>query len=458
MSTPPHVLALLLALLALAPAAPAQDAPAGDDDRIADLEREVEELKNAYGELLGIARTLKAQLDDAKAAEDQAAAVDEFYIPRQEPDPLGPRTYTGSADNIYNRPFLTQPSDSVHIGGYIDLEFLDPRGEANKEFDQHRFVPFLYADVSDGVKVATEVEIEHGSELEVEFAQMDFLVNDHVNLRAGIQLLPLGKLNAVHDSPIQDLTFRPLVNRYIIPTTLRDAGLGAWGNITDTIDYQVTVTNGFKGLDNDGNSAITAADGLRDASPQADELSDPFENLNDKLAWTSRVGWTPELGVEAGLSALWDTYDEAGDNDLRIVAVDATLHGRAVPLLPDNMELLYEGAWADISRNNFARTNGVAGNMDGHYVQANVHFAPDFLDNPEPGGVIEDGAHFTFVTRYGKVALDDYRMRRTTLGLNFRPNETHTVVKLDYLMNDDSGSQQGTNNDNAWAMSVATYF
>ena len=68
------------------------------------------------------------------------------------------------------------------------------------------------------------------------------------------------------------------------------------------------------------------------------------------------------------------------------------------------------------------------------------------------------GAHFTFVTRYGKVALDDYRMRRTTLGLNFRPNETHTVVKLDYLMNDDSGSQQGTNNDNAWAMSVATYF
>ena len=97
--------------------------------------------------------------------------------------------------------------------------------------------------------------------------------------------------------------------------------------------------------------------------------------------------------------------------------------------------------------------------MDGHYVQANVHFAPDFLTSHESdGGLIEDGAHFTFVTRYGTVDLDDYVMRRTTLGLNFRPNESDTVIKLDYLINSDNGSLSGTNDTNVWALSFASYF
>ena len=163
--------------------------------------------------------------------------------------------------------------------------------------------------------------------------------------------------------------------------------------------------------------------------------------------------------IGIGISGLVDTYDEDADNTLKIWALDATLQGQAVPLLPDNVELLYEGAWADIQRNQFARDSGVAGDMDGHYVQANVHFAPDFLtENAGDGGLIQDGSHFTYVTRYGTVDLDDYVMRRTTLGLNFRPNESETVIKLDYLMNDDSGTLSGTNDDNIWALSFASYF
>jgi hypothetical protein len=165
------------------------------------------------------------------------------------------------------------------------------------------------------------------------------------------------------------------------------------------------------------------------------------------------------LGVETGASALYDTYDEKGDNDLRILALDATVHGQAVPVLPDNMELLYEGAWADVERDAFARASGVAGDMAGHYVQANMHFAPDFLaECIDDGGFVEDGAHFTFVTRYGAVELDDYVMRRTTFGINFRPNESETVIKLDYLLNDDHGSASGTHDSKAWALSFASYF
>jgi len=443
---------LLAPFKTLAGQDPVTNQDGGTDERMNELEREVAELRAAYQDLLMLAQGLQARLDAAPSG------VDEFYIPRQSADAERARL-PEHAGGIYTKPFLTQPGAPVQIGGYIDLEFTDPAGNTGRNFDQHRLVPFLYADVSESVKFASEIEIEHGHELEVEFAQMDFLLDEHANLRAGIQLLPLGKLNEVHDSPIQDLTNRPLVDRYIIPTTLRDAGVGLWGDLGEQVSYQTTVTNGFRGLADDGTNVITATDGLREAAPQSDGIGEPFENLNDDFAYTGRVAWTPVLGVETGASGMVDKYDEAGDNDLRILALDATVHGRAVPVLPDNMELLYEGAWADVERNAFARASGVVGDMEGHYVQANVHFTPDFLaEAVEPGGLIEDGAHFTFVTRYDTVELDDYRMQRTTLGLNFRPNERHTVYKLDYLMNDDSGSAAGTNNGNAWVMSVATYF
>ena len=162
------------------------------------------------------------------------------------------------------------------------------------------------------------------------------------------------------------------------------------------------------------------------------------------------------LGVELGTSAHLDHYDEAGDNRLRIVALDATVDGAAVPFLPDNVELLYEGASADVHRDMFAKASGVAGDMTGHYVQTNVHFAPDWIRSLVDDGFVQDGSHFTFVVRHGSVDLDDYVMRRTTLGLNFRPNESDTVFKLDYQFNSDKGARKGTNDDNAFIASVAS--
>jgi hypothetical protein len=445
--------ALLIGALLAPSGLTAQDQPApepGQDDgeRIDELEQQLDELKT-------LVESLQEQLDTARGL--PPAEEDEFYIPRLstdfqrsgQPDALG---------GVYTKPFLSNLGERTYVGGYIDLEYTDSEGSDNKEFDQHRLVPFIYADVSDRVKVSAEIEIEHGDELEVEFAQVDYLVDDAFNFRAGIQLLPLGKLNEVHDSPIQDLTFRPLVNRYIIPTTLRDAGIGAWGELSETLDYNVTLTNGFRGLDNTGTSAITAEDGLRDAAPFKDTIGDPFDQLNDDLAWTGRLAWAPELGVELGASALFDEYDEQGDNSLDIYALDLTIDGKAVAWLPDSMELLAEGARAFVDRDDFAKTSGVAGDMDGYYVQINHHLHPGWLSNWVQRGLVEDDAHFTLVARYDDVELDTYSRDRTTLGLNFRPNAHDTVFKLEYQFDDDSGSEKGSNDSNAIVFSVATYF
>jgi hypothetical protein len=483
-------LAAVLCLLAAAPAARSQEAPAGvapapsqdeaaakaaeqkaaqDAARaVADaaakqvqaLSAQVDALTRQVQNLSATTTQLQGELAAARAAAAAAGtgeAGDEYYIPRLAGD-FEASGLPSSFGGVYTKPYLANLGKRTYLGGYIDLEFKDPEGDENKFFDQHRFVPFIYADVSDRVKVSTELEFEHGHEVEVEFAQIDYLFNEHANLRAGIQLLPLGKFNEVHDSPIQDLTERPLVNRYIIPSTLRDAGLGMYGAITDDVSYQFALTNGFKGLAADGTSAITASSGLRNAAPQADALDDEFTNINDKLAYTQRVAWRPELGMEVGGSALFDTYDEEGDNSLKIFALDATVDGKAVGFLPDAMEVLGEAAWANIERDDFAKASGVADDMRGWYGQANWHVDPAWLTEWKQNGTLDQDAHFTLVARYDSVRLDTYDMRRTTLGVNFRPNAHDTVFKLDYQFNGDHGSEAGDNNADALLFSVATYF
>jgi hypothetical protein len=96
--------------------------------------------------------------------------------------------------------------------------------------------------------------------------------------------------------------------------------------------------------------------------------------------------------------------------------------------------------------------------MEGYYVQANYHLHPGWLERWKSSGDVSDDAHFTFVTRYDDVRLDTYNRERITLGVNFRPNAHDTVFKLDYQINDDSGSSAGSNDDDAVVFSVATYF
>jgi hypothetical protein len=451
----PAILCTVLAVAGLSPSTPGQDA---FTDMFNTMRDQIEQLNREVAALRAKTESLENQLEQAQYG--APAGEDEFYIPRLAGDFASGGEAT-SLGNIYTKPFLSNLGERTYLGGYFDIEYTDSDGDDDKFFDQHRFVPLIYADVSDRVKIAAEIEIEHGSELEVEFAQMDYLVDDSFNVRTGIQLLPLGKLNEVHDSPIQDLTARPLVNRYIIPTTLRDAGVGFWGNISESVSYHATISNGFRGLDAMGKSVITPTAGLRDAAPQKDGKLPgvgPFDQINDNLAYTARVAIKPELGVEFGISALFDTYDEKGENGLAIYALDATIDGKAVDCLPDNMELLAEAAWAEISRDTFAEASGVADDMYGYYLQGNWHFDPAFLDRFRESGSIEDEAHFTFVTRLDHVMLDTYEHSRTTFGLNFRPNAHDTVFKLDFQMNSDRGSAKGKNEDNAIVLSAASYF
>src|SRR5574341_271621 len=308
----------------------------------------------------------------------------------------------------YTKPFLMRFGRNTYLGGYMDFQFRaedkdvvegDTHGNG---FAQQRFIPFIYSDVSDRVKIAAEMEFEHGGisgetdgEVKLEFATIDFLLIDWINWRGGFILTPLGKFNLVHDSPLQDLTDRPLVDRFIIPTTLTDVGMGFFGSLYPSelskLDYEIYATNGvFHGLDADGTSRFDVNNGLRESR---DDNS--FDDYNKSPAVVGRVGFSPFIGLEFGGSVYTSRYDQKNENQLTVPTFDFAYQ-------KGPFELVGEGAYAFIETDSFAKSNGITDDMWGYYAEARYHFMPQILKSWAPN-IFTENSTFTGVLRWDQV-------------------------------------------------------
>lgn len=378
---------------------------------------------------------------------------------------------TGSGRLVYAKPFVSAPK--AILGGYMDFEtnFLSHQNLTRSQatnFEVARFIPFIYSDVTDRIKVAAEIEIEHGGpnnvggggEIKIEFATLDYLITEPWNFRSGILLMPVGKFNLLHDSPLNDLTDRPLVSRLIIPSTWFEPGLGFYGTLYPTrlskLDYEVYAVNGFAATPG---TSITDSGGLRSARGFTKN-----DNNSDKGV-VGRVAFSPILGIEVAGSAAHGAYDPSGDRHMTLWALDWTLQRGP-------FELIGEAAWARIEDNFSGATVGPAG-MRGYYIQGNYHFLPAFLKKLAPAH-FTDASTFTAVVRWDDIDTDtDNRtltatsgnrgeLQRLTLGLNFRPVED-TVFKFDYQFNSQLGTNLAPGNGsrvdgNGFLFSAATYF
>jgi len=406
---------------------------------------------------------------------------------------------TGSGRLVYAKPFVSAPK--AIVGGYMDIQYRTQSqasiengyGGTTNTFDQQRFVPFIYADITEHVKFASEIEIEHGiredatqgMEIGLEFAQIDYLVNEPFNIRAGILLLPVGKFNLLHDSPLNDLTDRPLVARFVIPSTMSETGAGFYGTFypgtTSKLDYELYFTTGPCSYNSDGTPRINEAEGTR-GSRQRKCPSDDGLDINDGKSIVGRLAFSPILGIEVGGSGYYGNGAPNGNyNPTSIVAVDWTFQRGP-------FELIGEAAWAYARGNSRAiQTNtigfapgslltGIEGNSgpgippqrsSGYYIQANYHFMPSFLSKWSPKRFGE-GSTFTAVVRYDRVNtnLDNSNgtggwgnLEQISVGLNYRPVED-AAFKISYQyqpMAFNPNTEQRIH-DSALVLSAATYF
>lgn len=457
-----------LALLALLASTPLRAQT--PDTLLARLAREVEALR------LEVRRqaALLAQRDSLVALQGERP----FY-PIAAPDQRF-RQVSG----IASRPFLYRGVNAA-VGGYVDLEFTRDWGANTTTFTQHRFIPFIFAEISDRLHFGTEVEFEYGGpnaptrdgEVKVEFAAFDVSLARAVNFRAGALLSPLGKFNLIHDSPVNDLTDRPLVDNRIIPTTLTEAGAGLFGQLypseTSVLSYEAYVVNGFNnsllGYTVDAaTGAVTAATNVRTARGSMRGDNNPGKSL------VGRVAFSPLLGIEVGASAHTGRYGDTGDGRLTVAALDGIVaRGRwevlgefatASVTVDDANERLrarpvYRQATGDTTTAGFNAAYAAVTHVTkqrGVYVQLNYHFLQGAV-----GGF--PNSTFTGVVRVEHLDLDADRdgnlQQRLSLGVNWRPLE-QSAIKMDYQWNwaTPAGRTTSLPPTNRLVASVATYF
>lgn len=336
------------------------------------------------------------------------------------------------------------------IGGYGEASAIffvndnkGPIGTRRRNFgDLLRFVTYIGYKFTDRIILNSEIEFEHakvqpttssgGGDVEVEFANLDFLLKDWLNFRAGLLLIPMGFLNEMHEPPTFYGNIRPEVEQRIIPTTWRELGVGFHGTILPGLTYRTYAVNGLnaKGF----NSANFR--GARQSGNRA---------LFEDVAWTGRLDYSPIPGALVGGSFFWGT---SGQDQLfagKKINPDVTVfefHGQYQYRGLHLRALYAQTNISDAAVLSADLKKSISRRLLGGYVEAAYNVMPLLL--PETEMSLSPFIRFERLDTQADVPTGFTRngandLRVITTGLDFKPIP-NVVFKLDYrAFNADAG-------------------
>ena len=283
---------------------------AADDPRVVALEKQVQELKRQ------IEAMRASGSGDAKTAELErqiqivAAEIEKLKIgdAAAAETPEGRYGLGPSASKIYGA------KRGVSFGGYGELLYSNPSSTLedgspsgrDASIDFLRAVLYFGAKFNDHIIFNSEIEFEHVTtgegaeergEVTLEFAYLDFLIRDAINVRAGLVLVPMGFINERHEPPTYLGTRRPIVETLILPTTWSEDGVGVFGDLGSRVAYRAYVSSGLAAAAGTSSGAEGFfASGIRNGRQKGGQAS------AEKLALTGRVDGTPIDGLTLGVS------------------------------------------------------------------------------------------------------------------------------------------------------------
>ena len=188
-------------------------------------------------------------------------------------------------------------NQGVSLGGYGEFLYENfaaqrqdgSRSGALDKFDALRAILYVGYKFNDRLIFNSELEIEHAKESFLEFAYLEYLLSDHLGVRAGMLLAPLGLVNELHEPPVFLGTERPVTENRIIPTTWRENGIGLFGG-GDAFSWRLYLMNSFNG-------AKFSAAGLRGGRQKGSKA------LAEDMGVAGRFDYTGTPGLLLGLSA-----------------------------------------------------------------------------------------------------------------------------------------------------------
>lgn len=246
--------------------------------------------------------------------------------------------------------------------------------------DLHRFVLMVGHTFSPRLKFWSEVEVEHAfvegeeesGEVAIEQAYLDFSVTRRFNIRAGLVLAPIGILNERHEPPTFHGVERTFVDTVIIPSTWRDIGIGAFGDLGRGFSYKAYV---MPGLDATG---FTAADGIAGGRQQGGnaDASDPA--ITGRLEYR-RAGLTTGASIWHGGAGFGLIQLNIETPSVDVSSVDARYHRGRHELRGQWSTVNISGA-ADLNRALQAQAGifpNVASRLLGGYGEYALRVSPD---------------------------------------------------------------------------------
>lgn len=321
--------------------------------------------------------------------------------------------------------------DRFTFGSYGELH--SQVGDGADNIDLHRLVALMNFQVNDKLKFVTEVEFEHAlyhdeangeedMQIEVEQAYFEYALADDLHLTAGIQLIPVGIINQLHEPTTFYGVERPNVERYLIPSTWWESAVG----ISKTYDNGLQLDAMLhSGLD------MTGAGYIRSGRPKMD-LNQYTENQS--WAMTTRAKYTGISGVE--LAGSLQYQDD----------VSTSVSGSQKAYMAEAHAIYRKGGFELRGLATYWNINGFASaesdDQWGYYIEPSYSF-------DIPWGKLGYFARFSqydYFNARGR-AYDEF-----SAGVNYWPiNEV--VVKADYTNRDN-----GAVNDETFNFGLGYYF
>jgi len=399
------------------------------EERVEQLERTVEQLDEKV-------RSLEAELGHRETEQGREETSSTAWGSEDQ-------TLSDAADEQQTEWF-----ERFRLGGYGELHANFGEGSDPDQIDLHRLVAYVGYDFADWIKFNSEIEIEHafvadsddgdvGGELSIEQAYFDFLLSPPLNVRIGRVLTPIGIVNQDHEPTLFNGVERPSFSKYLIPTTWSSDGIGIFGDLTGSTNYQLYVVGGLDG------SEFNATNGIRGGRiKERPSLQEP--------AVTGRLDFYPFSGggkhdLRFGLSGYFGGLDNANkgatpgiDGDIQIYSADFQY---------SISRFDFRGVVADTRIDGAEEIgNGTAEEIFGWYLEVGYHFLPDTWKQ----GKLAKSDAVVFVryddydTQYkmpSGVAADPAGSRTEwTAGLTFYPT-SQVVLKADYQIRDDDSDE-----------------
>ena len=282
--------------------------------------------------------------------------------------------YKNASDNM----LLSQ--SKLTIGGYGEVHYnqtFDKDTRYNGKLDVHRMVMLIGYNFSEKVQFFTEIEYEHVSEVYIEQAFLQYRLNQLIQFRAGLMLIPMGIINEYHEPTTFNGVERPLIDGKIAPTTWREIGFGITGSyLPASLKYQLYLVNGFNGYD--GTAKLSGANGFRSGRQKGAESYMSSPNLSGKIEYYGIKGLNIGLSGYFGKtqSTLFDKLDK---NDAAAVSqadssvVGINMIGADARYTLRNWQFRGQLYYAGISQsgiyNQFTGSD-LGSSMHGYYVEA----------------------------------------------------------------------------------------